>query len=213
MVRLLPLEEFRDCGISSDDPLGWHYHLILGRFYRRRVELAVALAGLGHLVLEVGYGSGTSFLELGRRFSEVHGLDVHNYGPRIARVFSRHGMSLRLIQGSVLALPYASGTFDAVLAISILEHLRAEDQEPVMEEIQRVLRPGGAVVVGVPGLNFLMSVAFRFMGCDIGQHHFSSPQVVREAAARYFAIDRVVSQPRGAPAALMTYQWFRGLKK
>ncbi len=82
-----------------------------------------------------------------------------------------------------------------------------------MEEIQRVLRPRGAIVVGVPGVNFLMSVAFGFMGADISKLHFSAPQVVRKATARYFAIERVVSQPPGAPAALVTYQWFKGLKR
>ncbi|MBI4637178.1 MAG: class I SAM-dependent methyltransferase [Candidatus Rokubacteria bacterium] len=212
MARLLPLLEFRECVIADDDPLRWYYHPLLGRLYQRRVDVAVGLIPPGRRVLEVGYGSGTSLLELDDRFREVHGVDAHGYGGRIAEIFARHGVRLRLSRGSVDALPYASERFDAVLALSILEHLPVDSQDGAMREIRRVLRPGGIVVVGVPGLNALMSVAFRLMGCDIRQHHFSSPRVVRAAATRHFAIDRVVTQPPGAPAALMTYQWFRGLK-
>jgi len=212
MAHLLPLDEFRNCGIPSDDPLRWYYHRVLGRLYRRRLDVAIALAGSGRRVLDVGYGSGTTFLELGSRFAEVHGVDFHRYGAPIADVFERHGVPVRLIRGNVLSLPYASGSFDAVVAMSILEHLRPADQAPAMEEIRRVLRPQGAIIVGAPGLNPLMSVAFRFMGFRISEFHFSSPRLIRGTAARFFSIDRVITRPPGAPAALTTYEWFRGIK-
>lgn len=213
MARLLPLEEFRECGIPADDPLRWCYHPILGRLYRKRLDAGLALAGRGQRVLELGYGSGTSFLGLSERFDRVHALDTHRYGARIAGVFHRNGVEVRVLQGSVLALPYAKEAFDVILAISVLEHLRLGEQDPVMKEAARVLRPRGVIVVGVPGLNRLMSAAFWLMGCAIGEHHFSSPQVVHDAAAKQFAIDRVVKQPPSAPAWALTYQWFRGVKR
>ncbi len=212
MAQLLPFEEFRECDIPRGDPLRWYYHGLLGRLYRHRLDVAVALAGSGRRILEAGYGSGTTFLELGCRFGEVHGVDLHQYGPQIAQVFGRHGMNVRLTRGNILELPYADRSFDTVLAVSILEHLRPEDQGPAMQEIRRVLRPQGALVVGAPGVNLLMSAAFRLMGFSIGDYHLSSPHAIRSAAASLFVIDKVITRPFGAPAALTTYQWFRGFK-
>jgi len=97
MARLPEYSRYRDCPISHEhDPLRFHYWPVLGRLYRRRIDGCVALLGSGRRVLDVGYGSGTSFLELGARFEEVHGLDTHDYGPSIASVFAREGLTERL---------------------------------------------------------------------------------------------------------------------
>jgi SAM-dependent methyltransferase len=45
-------------------------------------------------------------------------------------------------------LPYPDGHFDCVVSIDVLEHL--EDARPFMDELRRVLRPGGSAVVTVP---------------------------------------------------------------
>lgn len=212
MAHLVPLDEFSDCGIPDDDPLRWHYHPVAGRFYRRRLDVAVELLGTGGRVLDLGYGSGTSFLELGSRFEQVYGLDRHEYGARIAGVFARHNLHVRLVRGDVLSLPYAADRFDSVVAVSMLEHLRPETQQPAMHEMGRVLRSGGRLVIGVPGVNKMMSACFRLMGFQIDESHLSTPAIVRAAAATEFVIDRIVSQPPGAPSALLSYQWIRAFK-
>src|SRR5205085_3645158 len=50
------------------------------------------------------------------------------------------------------AVPEAAGSFHAVLANSVLEHI--SDVEPVLAEARRLLRPGGVAVVTVPGPGF-----------------------------------------------------------
>jgi SAM-dependent methyltransferase len=55
---------------------------------------------------------------------------------------------LRLIRGSVDALSLSAEAFDAVLFLDVLEHLPA-DVRP-LEEIARVLRPSGALILSVP---------------------------------------------------------------
>jgi SAM-dependent methyltransferase len=211
MARLPDRSRYRDCPISDEhDPLRFHYWPVLGRLYRRRIDGCVRLLGSGARVLDVGYGSGTSFLELGDRFEEVHGLDTHDYGPAIARVFAQEGLAVRLERGTILDPPYPDATFDAVLAMSVLEHLRPGEQPQAMRQAHRLLRPGGVLVVGVPGLNAMMTLAFRLMGVDIRRHHFSSPDVVLAAAGERFGIERVVRQPSWAPAGAVTYVWFKG---
>jgi SAM-dependent methyltransferase len=51
-------------------------------------------------------------------------------------------------QGDALALPFADGEFDRVVAAEVLEHIPADIQ--AIEELARVLRPGGTLAVSVP---------------------------------------------------------------
>lgn len=96
--------------------------------------------------------------------------------------------------------------------MSVLEHLRPEDQPRVMGQVCRLLRPGGLLVVGLPGVNWLMSLGFRLLGYDIRKHHFSRSRIVLEAAAQVMAVERVVRQPPFPSDALLAYLWFRARK-
>lgn len=212
MARLPELKRFKDCPIPKEDPLRFYYWPFVGSLFRRRIDGCLGLLGAGKRVLEIGYGSGTSFLELAARYEEIHGVDTHDYGPSIARVFEGEGLNVRLRRGSILDPPYPDGHFDAILAMSVLEHLMPEDQPRVMAQVRRLLRPGGMLVVGVPGVNRLMSLGFRLLGCDISQHHFSSPRVVLDAASTVLTIERIRRHPGFATDALLTYLWFRARK-
>lgn len=181
-LRLLPLDAYR--GVNSADPLRFYFWPILGSFYRRRVEMCLDRCGGGARVLEVGFGSGLSFLNLAEKYAEIHGVDLTADADEVTAVFRERGLEARLLAGSVLALPYASATFDTVLMISILEHLRPDQQGPAFEEIRRVLRPGGEAVFGVPVERGLMRLIFSGLGVDIREHHFSTDgQVVAAARA------------------------------
>jgi len=52
------------------------------------------------------------------------------------------------IQGDALALPFATASFDRVIASEVLEHI--PDDHTAMGELARVLRPGGTMAVTVP---------------------------------------------------------------
>jgi ubiquinone/menaquinone biosynthesis C-methylase UbiE len=118
----------------------------------------------------------------------------------VAAVFSARGIATDLRQGNVLQMPYEGGYFDTVLLISILEHLKPGELPQAFAEIRRVLRPGGQVVYGVPIERPLMVRMFRLLGYDIRQHHFSTENDVRAAAAsamKEVCVQRMPSFPPG----------------
>ncbi len=59
----------------------------------------------------------------------------------------------------------AAGVFDRALCLDVLEHLTFEEQPVALAELQRVLRPGGELLVSVPNLAHLQSrVHFLLQG-------------------------------------------------
>lgn len=184
-LRMLPFREYR--GVNAADPLRFYYWPILGAFYRRRVEMCLSQCRGGSRVLEIGFGSGLSFLNLKEGYQEIHGVDLTVRAREVAEVFRPHGITPALLQGSVLQLPYKTGAFDTVLLISILEHLQPAEQDLAFSEITRVLRQGGEVIVGVPVERGVMRLLFRLMGVNIRQHHFSTDREVLASARRHLA--------------------------
>jgi len=167
--------------------------------YRRRVELCLAECGGGARVLEVGFGSGITFLNLNNLYSEIYGLDLEASTQEVSEVFNKRNIKTHLKKGNILAMPYEDNLFDTVLLISILEHLRPEEQLVAFKEIKRVLKPGGHAVYGVPIERPLMVFMFRLLGCDIREHHFSTEKDVFNAANGTMSMIKLVKM-KGIPS-------------
>lgn len=150
--------------------------------YRRRVELCLGECRGGQRILEIGFGTGLTFLNLNEMYREIHGLDLTADTTAVQTAFAARGIKTDLRQGNVLQMPYENEFFDTVLLISILEHLKPPDQFQAFAEIRRVLKAGGQVVYGVPIERPLMVFMFRLLGHDIRKEHFSTEVDVAVAA-------------------------------
>ena len=180
-LKMLPLAEY--AGINRDDPIRFYNLPLIGGMYRKRIELCLDELAGGDRVLEIGFGSGVAFLNLHDMYGEIHGLDLTADANAVGRVFASRGIPTFLKCGSVLEMPYPDNFFDSVLLVSILEHLKPEEQLPAFREIRRVLKPSGQVVYGVPVDRPFMSLMFRLLGYNIRLHHFSTEKHVSEAAS------------------------------
>ena len=97
----------------------------------------------GAAVLDAGCGNGRSFLVPG-----VVGVD---YCSNLLREAGTAGGS-GLVRGDVLDLPFADSSFDLVLSIAVVHHLSTHERRTrAMEEMKRVLRSGGRMLVYVWG--------------------------------------------------------------
>jgi ubiquinone/menaquinone biosynthesis C-methylase UbiE len=100
----------------------------------------------GERALEVGTGTGHFAVELAQRGLGVVGLDIST--PMLAAAASK-GSTAHWLRGDAAALPFCASSFDLVLCVTALEFVA--DRERAMDQMWRMLRPGGRMVIG--GLN------------------------------------------------------------
>jgi len=101
-----------------------------------------------HDVLEVGCGIATDGLQFARAGARYTGLDSSPRAIDLARRrFAIEDRRAEFVEASATGLPFGDRTFDLVYANGVLHHI--PDVERAVEEIHRVLRPGGHVVAMV----------------------------------------------------------------
>ncbi len=105
----------------------------------------------GRRVLDWGAGCGriTEFLVRRRPGDEIHGCDIDPGNVAWCRV-AMPGARFEAV-GPAPPTPYADGSFDAATGYSVLTHLERSLQLLWLEEMRRILKPGGVLVASVNG--------------------------------------------------------------
>ena len=110
------------------------------------------------VVLNAGVATGASSDWL-KAFGSVVSLESD---PGACR-FLREQLHMDIVEGSVTRLPFPDSHFDMVCAFDVLEHV--DDDTLAINEMCRVLKSGGALIVTVPAFRFLWSKH------DLVNHH------------------------------------------
>jgi len=122
--------------------------------FRRMEECATILRWLdprpGEKVLDVGCGDGAYDRKIARSGAEVTGIDIHEKRLAAARKYYQ-GEGTRFIFMDASRLDFPDGAFDKALSLCVMEHL--DDDELVMRNLSRVLKPGGLFVFSADSLS------------------------------------------------------------
>lgn len=113
--------------------------------HHARYRHAAQLVG-GRAVLDAGCGVGWgSALLAAAGAARVVGLDVDDGALKDA---DARCSPARFVQGDLQRLPFADGSFDVVVCYEAIEHV--EDPFCALDELRRVLAPGGVLTVSSP---------------------------------------------------------------
>jgi ubiquinone/menaquinone biosynthesis C-methylase UbiE len=169
-ISLLPREALLKTG--DVDHAAWNYDGLLGFVSRRRFALVRRLLPKGrvHRLLEVGYGSGVFFPELAKHADELYGADIHHRPADVTAVLAKTGIAANLVTAPAEALPFADETFDVVIAVSTFEFVT--DARRAINELARVLTPGGRIIVVTPGQSPLLDLALRVFTGESAEKDF-----------------------------------------
>jgi SAM-dependent methyltransferase len=204
-----------------DEAYGTDYEAFFSAYDRSRYALEShipacldQLAVSGLRVLEIGLGQGSESEQLIRRGAIWTGLDVTD--EAVARVEQR----LRLRQlpfedvqkGSATAIPFGDDQFDMVFSHGVLHHVPGI--QAAQQEIHRVLRPGGRLVVMLyarRSLNYQVSIrvvrrAALLVAWPVRRHIWSGllaehlAAAEREGLGNYLRMSRFIHASTDGPA-------------
>lgn len=120
-------------------------------FYAKYADF-LAMAPRGTKVLDVGCGAGQVVGRLAQGGHDACGVDVSEPNIARAREFSD---KCQMYDGK--RLPFPDGTFSAVGALNVLEHV--DEPERFIPELVRVTAPQGRIIISSP--NFFRVIGFR----------------------------------------------------
>lgn len=105
----------------------------------------------GKTVLDIACGEGYGSNLLASEAASVTGADVSSEAVDHAQATYKNN-KLKFVTADGANLPFADGSFDMVVSFETIEHLT--EQEKMIAEIKRVLKPDGLLVVSTPNKSF-----------------------------------------------------------
>ncbi|MBV8218175.1 MAG: class I SAM-dependent methyltransferase [Solirubrobacterales bacterium] len=148
-------ERLMNAMLELDDRHWWYR----GRRRIVRAELDRLPLRAGARVLDAGCGSGRTLDELSP-YGEVSGIELDPGAAELARGRGRGDV----VVGRLEELPWEDGSFDLITCLDVIEH--TPDDRVTLQELRRVSRPGGFLLVTVPAYQGLWSMH------DVANHHY-----------------------------------------
>ena len=146
---------------NSDERVGWELIWRQGPEFAHRyqtiaepnstvVEWADSVP-LGGFILDVGCGVGRHVIYLGERGFRVAGVDISPSGIQITReACAARQIDFEGYVSDMNTLPWPDAAFDAALSTSTIHHHLRAGIVQSLDEVYRVLKPGGLILVDFP---------------------------------------------------------------
>lgn len=152
----------------------------------------------GSKVLHAGCGSG-QVDEGVVRWVQLSALDISD---KALEIYRKTNPTVRdVVQGDIFNLPYPADTFNGIYNLGVMEHFTEDEIKKILQDFNRVLKPGGKMVILVPPEKGLSVIFLRGV-------HYILNQVLRKGIQLHPA---EISRPRNRAHARAMYEQF-GLK-
>ena len=123
---------------------------IISKYFPNRSDLNI---------IDLGCGTGLLMKEL-QKYGTVQGIDISARAISFCKDRNIQNVSI----GNITNLNLPTNSFDVVLALDVLEHI--EDDCRAIEQIKKIVKPKGIVIIFVPTFMFLWGIT------DINSMHY-----------------------------------------
>jgi len=138
--------------------------------------------------LDIGCGSGRHLHRMREKGWSVQGVEPSTFGAEEGR---RSGLDI--YNGFLHEANFDADSFDYVRSNHSFEHM--PNPIEVMDEIYRILRPGGKLFIGIPNIDSIPSRLFGrywwYLGAPVHVYNYTVPTISALMQRSGFAIDRV----------------------
>lgn len=181
---------------AVEDEYWWYAAL------RRHVADEVARRGRGGKILDSGCGTGGTLAVLRRRFpdAELVGVDQSEHALELTAA-RRAGAELH--RADVSRLPFGDQSFGCALSIDVITAATV-DAAAAVAELQRVLLPGGTLIVNVAAFRFLTGA--HDVAVDVNRR-FTRPELVALLQSHEFEVDYATYWNASMFPAVATVRW------
>ena len=101
-------------------------------------------------IVDLGCGNGNHVVFFAEQGFDVSGLDLSEEAIEIAKAWlNKRNLKADLRVGDIERLPYPDQSFDVAISHGVLDHISFEKAKKAMEEIKRILVPGGYVCISL----------------------------------------------------------------
>ena len=154
-----------------------------------RLALRRLLPKRGGKIADVCGGFGRLTNEYIDRYKESY---LFDYAPNLLeQAKTEYGDRLRIVQGSVYAMPFETGKFDAVIMVRAAHHLT--DLNAAVKELSRILKNGGLAIIEISNKRNFFEIVRWCCGCS-ALHPFSLETESRNKAGFFYYHPRYVER-------------------
>ncbi len=117
------------------------------RLRQKPVELAKELANTWNpgKILDIGCGNARNLKPFLEKGFECTGIDSSKELIKLAK----NTKKAKFLYANAVKLPFPDASFDYVICLAVLHHLKPKNHEKALSEIKRVLKPGGKAAIAV----------------------------------------------------------------
>lgn len=142
-------------------------------------------------ILDLGCGDGALAKELFSVGRNIIGIDISRKALKFASKFS----NIKWVLGDVKELPFCSNSLDYVIASELIEHLTYNEAIKMLQEIRRVLKSDGKILLTTPNKYNFYYILYKFVkGRSLSSEHTKEycPHELRVLVSKFFEIEKII---------------------
>ncbi len=104
-------------------------------------------ASKGLHLLDIGSAEGHNSIALKAKGATITAIEID---PNLVEDFNNNAAAkgITIIEGDATNMPFKANSFDGAILLEVIEHIKPTEQ--LLQEVNRVLKPGGVLCIGVP---------------------------------------------------------------